>query len=236
TSSLSSVLGGLTLYAYSAAHSFMDAFALKQAKIFRRNWFTVNWDEWHIEDLATENTAETAAERKTTCLNNVAISSFEGKEVLQNVYNIDNKKITQVVVSTRNLGHRLRQWVMDMGTGANEKEPGKTVGSSRYQRPQLQSNFEEPKEGAEQIVAEIWQELLGIDKVGVHDDFFQLGGHSLLATKLMARMREVFRIDLPLSILFDKPTIREIVNHIIATWGDAETVAEIARTYKEVFV
>ncbi|MCX6584839.1 MAG: amino acid adenylation domain-containing protein [Candidatus Aminicenantes bacterium] len=235
TSSLSSVLGGLTLYAYSAAHSFMDAFTLKQAREFRRNWFVVNWDEWRIEDAPPGNTREVPAGRKATCLNTAAITGEEGQEVLKRLLSMDNKKITQVVVSTRDLGRRLRQWIMDTDDGAAKKEQKKAEGSSLYQRPRLQSVFEEPKNEAEQIVAEIWQELLGIDIVGVHDDFFQLGGHSLLATKLIARMREVFRIDLPLSILFDKPTIRQLLTHIIDTWGDVETVAEIARTYKEVF-
>jgi acyl carrier protein len=235
TSSLSSVLGGLTLYAYSAAHSFMDAFALKQAREFRRNWFVVNWDEWRIVDASPESPVGVPAGRKATCLNTTAITGEEGQEVLKRLLSMDNKKITQVVVSTRDLARRLRQWVMDTDDDAAKKEQKKESGASLYQRPQLQVVFEEPKDDAEQIMAEIWQELLGIDRVGVHDDFFQLGGHSLLATKLIARMREVFRIDLPLSILFDKPTIRELLNHIIQTWGDVETVAEIARAYREIF-
>jgi hypothetical protein len=60
------------------------------------------------------------------------------------------------------------------------------------------------------------------------------GGHSLAATKLIARLREIFRIDISLSSLFDRPTIRDLVENIAHIWGDKETVEEIVRTYREV--
>jgi len=104
-----------------------------------------------------------------------------------------------------------------------------------HQRPNVQSIYEAPQNEAEKIVAEVWQELLGIDSIGVLDNFFELGGHSLLATKLVSRLREIFRIDLPLDILFDRPTIREIMNYILQTWDDPGVVEEIAKTYREVF-
>jgi acyl carrier protein len=98
----------------------------------------------------------------------------------------------------------------------------------------VQSIYEAPQNEAEKIIVEIWQELLGIDSIGVLDNFFELGGHSLLATKLVSRLREIFRIDLPLDILFDKPTIRELLDNIVNIWGDGEAVEEIAKTYREV--
>lgn len=53
----------------------------------------------------------------------------------------------------------------------------------------------------------IWQEVLGLQSIGLHDDFFEIGGHSLLATRVVARVRQRFHIDLPLRDLFDAPTI-----------------------------
>ena len=64
-----------------------------------------------------------------------------------------------------------------------------------------------PRDSVEARLASIWRETLGIEKISVHDDFFDLGGHSLLATRVISRIREVFPVDLPLKYLFESPTI-----------------------------
>lgn len=56
-------------------------------------------------------------------------------------------------------------------------------------------------------MVDIWQELLGIDSVGVHDDFFELGGHSLLATQLTSRVRQTFHVSLSVTSIFETPTV-----------------------------
>jgi acyl carrier protein len=134
-----------------------------------------------------------------------------------------------------NLHGLLQQWVFAESEPGKDKTQKEIENRFIHKRPKVQSIYEAPQNETEKIVAEIWQELFGIDPIGVHDDFFELGGHSLLATKLVSRLREIFRIDLSLNTLFDKPTIREIVDNIIHTWGDREAVEEIAKTYREVF-
>jgi amino acid adenylation domain-containing protein len=64
-----------------------------------------------------------------------------------------------------------------------------------------------PRTPTEHTLVAIWEDLLGVDQIGVLDDFFGLGGHSLLATQLVSRMRDQLHISLPLNTLFDKPTI-----------------------------
>jgi amino acid adenylation domain-containing protein len=68
-------------------------------------------------------------------------------------------------------------------------------------------NLSLPRTPAEQLVADIWSQLLGLDEVGVDENFFELGGHSLLATTLIARLREAFQVELPLRCLFENPTV-----------------------------
>jgi acyl carrier protein len=67
-----------------------------------------------------------------------------------------------------------------------------------------------PRNGVEQSVANIWQELLGIEQVGIHDNFFELGGYSLLATQVISRLRDAFGVKLSLPSFFETPTVAEL--------------------------
>ncbi|MFL6192561.1 MAG: amino acid adenylation domain-containing protein, partial [Thermoanaerobaculia bacterium] len=68
-------------------------------------------------------------------------------------------------------------------------------------------DFVAPRTPLEELVAGIWCEVLGLDRIGVHDNFWDLGGHSLLATRALARVNEAFGVELPLQALFKAPTI-----------------------------
>ncbi len=72
---------------------------------------------------------------------------------------------------------------------------------------QLPQGFAEPHNEVEELIAQIWREVLKREKVGVHENFFDLGGHSLLAAQVASRLRTAFRKHLPLRIIFEEPTI-----------------------------
>ncbi len=72
-----------------------------------------------------------------------------------------------------------------------------------------------PRNPLEDTIAEIWRELLGVERVGVRDDFFRLGGNSLLAMRSIAAIRDVFAVDLTLRRLFDAPTVEGLVEAIL---------------------
>jgi acyl carrier protein len=84
-----------------------------------------------------------------------------------------------------------------------------------------------PRNDAEQMMARIWEDVLGREAVGVHDDFFALGGHSLIATRITARVRDRFGVELPLRRLFEHPTIAGLTA-IVAAAPRAAGAAAIA--------
>ncbi len=81
-------------------------------------------------------------------------------------------------------------------------------------RPELGGEYVAPSTPAEELLAGIWAQVLGVERVGATDSFFELGGHSLLATQVIARAREAFATEIPLSALFDRPTVRELAQVI----------------------
>jgi acyl-coenzyme A synthetase/AMP-(fatty) acid ligase/acyl carrier protein len=76
-------------------------------------------------------------------------------------------------------------------------------------RPEI-GGYVAPRTPIEEAVAAIWCEVLKLDKVGIDDNFFELGGHSLLVTRVIARLREVFEIELPMRMLFQATTVRSL--------------------------
>ncbi len=81
-------------------------------------------------------------------------------------------------------------------------------------RPDLAIAYTAPRSDVERLLAEIWAEVLAIDPVGIHDNFFELGGHSLAATRIISRVRQKFKLNLPIKALFDAPTVARMADVI----------------------
>jgi acyl carrier protein len=81
-------------------------------------------------------------------------------------------------------------------------------------RPELRRAYAAPENRTQARLVELWMNVLGLDRVGIHDDFFELGGDSILATRLASRVRRTFGIELPLRELFWKPTVFELAAFI----------------------
>jgi hypothetical protein len=83
-----------------------------------------------------------------------------------------------------------------------------------------------PRNPVEEVVAGIWGEILGVDPIGVHHDFFALGGHSLKATQVISRLRGILRLELPARLLFEEPTVAGLSGRLLA---DPRTKARVER-------
>jgi amino acid adenylation domain-containing protein len=116
---------------------------------------------------------------------------------------------------------------------ANGKVDRRALPAPEQARPELSGSFVAPRSPLEETVADIWAELLNLEQVGVHDNFFDLGGHSLMLTQLASRIREKFQVELPLRVLFETPTVAEMMTAITVLKAEQENEAELTRMLGE---
>jgi acyl carrier protein len=94
----------------------------------------------------------------------------------------------------------------------NGKVNRKALPAPEGQRPELETAYLTPGTLQEKTIAKIWSELLGVEQVGLNDNFFDLGGNSLLVVQVQSRLREALGRDLPVVKLFQYPTIKALAD------------------------
>ncbi|MEB3150562.1 MAG: SDR family NAD(P)-dependent oxidoreductase, partial [Sphaerospermopsis sp.] len=190
TSSLASILGGLNFAAYAAANIFIDAFVHQQNQNNHVSWMSVNWDGWQFSTPAKPSNS---------------ITLTEGQDAIATTFKLSH--IPQILVSTTDLNTRIQKWLELQNL--KSQPPQDNNSTAQYSRPNLLNSYVQPQTEIEQIITNIWQEILGINQIGIHDNFFELGGHSLLATQLIAHLRQKLQIEIPLHEIFASSTIAE---------------------------
>ena len=117
----------------------------------------------------------------------------------------------------------------ELPLNANGKVDRHALPPPGQERPDLDEAFLSPSNEIEEILAEIWSELLDFEQVSVDDNFFDLGGHSLLGTQLISRIRNAFRIELPLRRLFESPTIAGLAQAVEEMQGTSASEPQVIR-------
>ena len=187
-SSISSVLGGLGFAAYAAANCVLDAYAEVRARAGAR-WVSVDWDTWQ----------PTAASAAGASMQQYSMTGEEGLAAFDRASAVGAPR---VVVSTGDLTARLGQWV---GV-EHDAAPVLRVGEL-FPRPELPELFVRPTSDDQRRLADLWQQVLGLDRVGINDNFFELGGNSLMGLQLARRISEEFSVHLPAVAIFEAPTV-----------------------------
>ena len=136
-----------------------------------------------------------------------------------------------MVVSTKDLtAVRAHLEAMARGAAATEAATARAA----YARPELRQGYVEPRDETERAVAGIWRSLLGLEKVGIDDNFFDLGGHSLLATQVMSRLRDALGVELPLDALFAAPTVAGLAAAVTAVPAAVQDDDDLAALLAEI--
>jgi len=196
--SIFSVFGGAGLATATAAFVLLDTWAQRRTAAGGGRWTSVSWDRWiHGDDASGGAHAERA------------ILPGDGPRAFECVAALAGEP--RVVVSTHDLRSRLDR--LRAPRAAPTVSDGATE-PALHARPALGNEYLVPTSEAEEILVGIWGELLGIREIGIRDSFFDLGGHSLLGVQVLARVREVFQVELPLRAVFEAPTIAELAGLI----------------------
>jgi hypothetical protein len=125
---------------------------------------------------------------------------------------LSSPSISRVVVSTRDFPPLVRQSqsFQLVGVGGPRSAP------RLHPRPELPCAYAAPADDTERLIAEVWQEELGIERIGVHDDFFSAGGDSLIAIRLVSRLRQLLDAPLGVRSLYDRPTVAALASQVRA--------------------
>jgi acyl carrier protein len=194
----------------------MDAFAQKYTQKSGFPWISIDWDTWQFgpdEDTDADPTR-------------LEMTPSQGVDAFWRI--LSGAWLPQVVVSTGDLWARIDQWIDPRHMQA-AREAQSRKHARMHSRPELANPYAAPSSGVERAIAEIWQETLGIEQVGVYDNFFlDLSGSSLLATQVASQLRSKFQVELPLRRFFEGPTIAELAAAIDAQRQSERAAAPMA--------
>ncbi|HJT56092.1 MAG TPA: SDR family NAD(P)-dependent oxidoreductase, partial [Ktedonobacteraceae bacterium] len=227
-SSISAVLGGLGFAGYAAANLFMDAFVQQQNRLARIPWISADWDTWRVGSEKEQGMAlgGTVAE--------YAMNAQEGIEALRRI--LATRGITQVVNSTGDLQARIRQWIrLESVTASNKSDHANTAPFKGNAQSALSHEHLSTSREYERIVTEIWQQALGIEQVGLYDNFFDLGGNSLIGLQVVAKIKKALHVQIPAVALFEAPTISTLVKYLLpqAPTAPATSTQQLAQRRRQ---
>ena len=140
------------------------------------------------------------------------ISSAEGVEIFRRI--LAGGSLPHVVVSTGDLFERIKRSGITPRLIGLAEQAAATSSGALHSRPELSTAYVPPDTKTEKTLAAIWQEMLGIDKVGTVDDFFELGGDSLKAIAFGGRIHKETDTEVPITEFFNRPTIKELAEFI----------------------
>jgi acyl transferase domain-containing protein/acyl carrier protein len=201
-SSMSSVLGGLGFASYAAANAFLDAVPERHRDGPTR-WLSVDWDTWEptLRKIAGTGIGASMIEN--------SLSTDHALEALDRCLALG---LPRVVVAAGELAPRMRKWLTS--AARDDAAADAHGGPERFARPDLAEKYVAAATDFERQVATLWQEVLGLDRVGVNDNFFELGGNSLMGLQLITRVKKEFGVRVPAVAMFEAPTIRTLAKYL----------------------
>jgi non-ribosomal peptide synthase protein (TIGR01720 family) len=199
-SSPASILGGLGFAAYGAANMFLDAFVYRVNRNNGTRWLTVNWGDWEKEEKKDRISSVGVA------LDSMLMEADEGVETFRRILNYCRS--SQIVVSAGDMTDRFNQWVK-LEFLEDQSKTSKKRSKSLKPRPDLIEPYVAPTDPIEESIIDMWINIFGYEKIGVHDNFFELGGDSLKLVQVVSQLNEAgYKVEL--KEIFDHQSISEL--------------------------
>lgn len=207
-SSGTAIYGGIGQVDYCAANAFLDAFAHYHYSRRKIPTISINWDLWEGENWADSlmSVFPEMQAKFNQMRERYGITFAEGVEALTRIL---STTVPQVAVSTQNIRTVIDNYQMFGAPFLLEASDNAHLEPTRRETL-AKIAYIAPSNEIERKIANLYQEFLGIEQVGIYDNFFDLGGHSLIATKLISQLRKDFQVELSLRSLFETPTVAEL--------------------------
>ncbi len=187
-SSLSAKIGGIGQTMHAMAGSYANAFISFKAQQSSNPWMVMNWDRW--------------TDKVDTDLASHDFSAKEGMSAFRKA--LDLLPLPSVTIATSHPQRRKEQAIHSSVNAGSQQATHEL-----YERPELEAEFIDASTPTELRLAKLWQDCLKINRIGVHDNFFDLGGHSLLAAQLIRQIKQTFQATVDLGLFFSAPSIAE---------------------------
>jgi NAD(P)-dependent dehydrogenase (short-subunit alcohol dehydrogenase family) len=212
-SSLISVMGGVGQSDYCGANAFLDAFAQRESGSGLRT-VAINWDAWRNVGMASQITLRVGGRETTDVFElglRVGLDARQGVEAFDRI--MGRTRLPQVLVSTRELQSAFKA-ADEWHDSPVMEEIKNQQGLVSHPRPQIETSYVPPESELEKTICRIWQDLLGLEQVGIHDNFFELGGDSLIGLQVVHRLKEQVNVAVPLTIIYEGPTVSSLTRLI----------------------
>jgi acyl transferase domain-containing protein len=224
-SSVGTIVGAPGVSDYVAANAVLDAFpesSLRPAAW--RRVVAIDWGAWRDVGMAANLVAAQPERSDWKSYVKLSIPSTAGVEIFSRILASGSSRI---VVSPFDVVQATAQRARIAGAVVDRSDELKNPRGAQSK----EGRFDPPGTDIERHLATIWTELLGVEPIGMHDDFFDLGGHSLLATRVLARIDAAFGVQLTLRDVFDAPNIHQLAERIrsvsVSGEGNGEAREEI---------
>jgi len=227
-SSTHALLGDFGLADYCAANAFLDSFTYHaMTSRLPTPVITINWDVWAETGMTVQVDVPELFRAQHQERMYLGMSTAEGVRAF--VLAIGGLQ-PQIIVSTQDLELRVQQG-RDSALNGNASLSNSHVGPAT--RAMMSVDYVAPHTDLQYVICDIWREMLGIDYIGILDNYFDLGGHSLMAIRIVAKIRDILQVIIPVESLFDTPTVEKLADLILTIDGESGRVNRIAAIYRK---